>query len=147
VDEGFAKVLSADSQGAFTFPGLEPGLYQLLVRRPSDGKAALIAQLEIPGGTAPDRRAALEATGALSGTITDSANVSNGLVYVPGTPFFAEGDGTMRYSLAGLPTGNHAIVKAWTRLPPCDSAAACGGLEIRKDTAMVRIRPGEKAVW
>jgi hypothetical protein len=145
--EGFARSLSADSTGGFVFPALEPGIYQLLVRRPSDGKAALLRELEIPGAFAPTRRADLESTGSLTGTITDSASASNARVYVPGTPFFAEGDEMRRYSLSGLPRGTYPVVKSWIRPLPCESPGVCGGIENRKDTALVRIVPGEKATW
>jgi hypothetical protein len=143
---GFAKSATADSAGRFAFADLEPGRYQLLARA-SDGKAALLTELTVPSEGGATVSAALEPTGSLAGIITDSASAFMGLVYAPGTPFFALGDSLMRYSLAGMPAGSYRIVKTWKRNPPCAPGMACGGIESRQDSAEVRIRPGENAAW
>lgn len=147
LDQGFADTVTADRDGAFAFADLEPGTYRLLVRRPSDGKAALLADLAIPSPSGDVRRASLEPTGTLSGRITDDTAAFQGSAYAPGTPFFAVGDDSLRYSLAGLPPGNYRFVKAWTRRAPCIPGSLCGGTETRQDTADVGIRPGADAAW
>jgi hypothetical protein len=145
-DIGFAKTAIADPEGKFAFGGLEPGRYQLLARA-ADGKAALLTGLVVPSASGAPERAALEPAGSLAGIITDSASAFMGLVYAPGTPFFARGDSLMRYSLAGMPAGNYRIVKTWKRLSPCAPDVTCGGVESLQDTAEVRIRSGENAAW
>lgn len=147
LDRGFAESVTAGPDGGFSFGNLVPGKYQLLARRPSDGKSALIMDLAVPPGPEGPRRAALEPTGTLSGRITGDSATSLGLVYVPGTPFFASGDGLMRYSLEGLPPGTYRVVKSWKRIVPCDPGIVCGGVESREDSAVVGIRSGVDVIW
>jgi hypothetical protein len=147
LNSGFAKTATADSNGTFAFTGLEPGRYQLLAVHPGDGKAALLTEISIPAGANATARARLEPTGSLSGTITDASPASLGFVYVPGTPFFAQGDSLMRYTLDRLPAGSYPIVKTWKIPSDCRPGAVCGGLVNRTDSSLVRIRSGESAVW
>lgn len=144
---GFAKAATADSTGRFAFADLAPGHYRLLARRASDGAAALLTDLAIPteDGSAPSAR--LEPTGTLQGTVTDSLPASLGAVYVPGTPLFALADSLMHYTLAGLPAGTYRIVKTWKKPLSCEPGRSCGGFVDREDSAEVRIRAGENAVW
>jgi hypothetical protein len=144
---GFAKSVTADRDGEFSFTGLEPGRYQLLARRLSDGKAALILDLAVPPGSEGSRRASLEPTGGLAGIITDDSAAFLGLVYVPGTPFFGTGDSLMRYSLEGLPPGTYRAVKSWKLERPCETGTVCGGAESRLDSADVGILSGVNAIW
>jgi hypothetical protein len=62
-------------------------------------------------------RARLEATGTLAGAITDSLPAFVGVIYVPGTPFFALGDSLMQYELSGLHPG-HAGETSPGGIPP-----------------------------
>lgn len=146
LEQGFAMTVTADSTGAFAFVHLPPGRYQLLARRPGDGKAALLIEIAVPAGANPTGRATLEATGSLSGTITDSASAYLGLVYAPGTPFSVQADSAMHYVLTGMPAGSYKIVKTWKTMS-CTPGAACGRPESRQDSAQVRIQPGESAAW
>lgn len=146
-NSGIAITATADSGGKFAFDQLPPGRYRLLARRAGDGKAALLSGLEVPSDTSAPIRGTLEPTGSLAGIITDSLNALMAMVYVPGTPFFAVGDSLMRYSLAGMPAGSYPIVKSWKQPLPCHRDMPCSGLESRQDSAAVRIRPGESAVW
>ena len=146
-DSGFAQSTMADSNGVAVFAKLGPGRYQVLVRQVSGGKAALIPDLAVPAAGHATARARLEATGTLTGVIVDSLPVLAGVVYVPGSPFFAEGDSLMRYELRGLPQGTYRVVKAWKKTLACDSSRACGGSVNRWDSTLVRIRSGEKATW
>jgi hypothetical protein len=147
LDLGYADTVTADREGAFAFAGLEPGSYRLFARRPSDGHAAMISDLVIPPASDGMRRAALEPTGTLSGSITDDTAAYLGWVHAPGTPFFGTGDNRMRYALTGLPPGTYRVVKDWRRVMPCDSVALCGGIETRRDSADVGILPGSAAIW
>jgi hypothetical protein len=144
-DSGFARSAIADSNGIALFPRLNPGHYRVLVRQIPGGKAALISDLAVPASGNATVRARLEATGTLAGVITDSLPAFMGIAYVPGTPFFAQGDSLMRYELAGLPEGIYPVVKTWKQPIVCDSMTTCGGSVIRRDTALVQIHPGEKA--
>jgi len=144
---GFARTVTADSEGIALFPGLKPGVYDVVVRQISLGKAALIPGLAVPASGDETVRARLETTGTLAGTITDSLPVHAGFVYVPGTPFFAPVDSLMRYTLPGLPPGRYAVVKTWSRPVACDSSGTCGGNSFGRDSAFVQIHPGENAIW
>jgi hypothetical protein len=146
LDSGFAVTARVDSKGIFTFGDLAPGRYQLLVRSPSKGMATLVTEMVIPG-SGVTVRADLEPTGNLSGTITDSLTALLGFAYLPGTPFYAEGDSLMRYTLNRLPAGTHSIVKTWKQPALCDPEKICSGLETRQDSARVQIASGENAVW
>lgn len=146
LERGFAQTGKADSNGRFAFANLEAGRYRLLARRPSDGWASLLAELDVPAGSDSIRRGALEPTGSLSGTITDSLPALSGVAYAPGTPFFALGDSLMRYEMTGLPAGEYRIVKAWKREIHCMPGAACGGIDSLSDSAEVRILPGESVI-
>jgi len=146
-DSGFSKSVTADSNGIAVFPQLGSGRYQVLVRQVSGGKAALITDLAVPASGHATARARLEATGTLAGVIADSLPAMAGVVYVPGTPFFAEGDSLMRYELPGLPQGTYRVVKAWKQPIACDSSRTCGGSVTKRDSTIVRIRPGENATW
>jgi hypothetical protein len=107
----------------------------------------LIPDLAVPAPGNATLRARLEKTGTLTGVITDSLPATAGIVYVPGTPFFAPGDSLMRYELAGLPQGTYPIMKIWKQPLACDTARTCGGIQTRQDSALVRIRSGENAIW
>ena len=144
---GFADSAAAGADGIALFRNLDPGRYNVLVRQVSGGKAALIADLAVPASGNATQRARLEATGTLAGTIADSLPAYEGLIYLPGTPFFAAGDSLMRYALTGLPQGNHKVVKTWKKLVPCDSSRICGGNPLRADSSLVRILPGVNATW
>ncbi len=146
-ESGFAQSTTADSNGIALFTRLGPGQYQVLVRQVLAGKAALIPDLALPASGHATARARLEATGTLTGVIADSLPALAGVVYVPGTPFFAEGDSLMRYELPGLPQGTYRVVKAWKKTLPCDSSRTCGGSVNRMDSTLVRIRSGENATW
>jgi len=146
-DSGFAQSTAADSNGIALFTQLGPGQYQVLVRQVSGGKAALIPDLAVPAPGHATARARLEATGTLTGVIADSLPALAGVVYVPGTPFFAKGDSLMRYELAGLPQGTYRVFKAWKQTLPCDSASICARSVNRGDSTLVRIRSGENATW
>lgn len=141
LDSGFADTVTAGSDGRFAFPALPTGGFNLVVARPSDGKAACLGGLTVPGKDSAS--GILEATGRLQGRITDSSRVFATYALLPGTPYFARGDSLARFELSGLPAGDYRVVKAWTRLLPCDTAV-CGGIESLRDTATVRIRAGEK---
>jgi hypothetical protein len=146
-DSGFSSSATADSNGMALFPQLVPGRYQVVVRQTSGGKAALISDLAVPASGKMTARARLEATGTLAGAITDSLPAFVGVIYVPGTPFFALGDSLMRYELSGLPQGIYPIIKTWKQPLACDSSRTCGGNVARRDSTLVRIRPGENATW
>lgn len=145
VNSGFAMTITADSNGNFTFPNLSPGRYHLLARRPSDGKAALVADIAVPAEAIATGRARLEATGSVSGTITATVPAYLGIAYAPGTPFFVPADSQMHYLLTGMPAGAYKIVKTWQTMS-CAPGAVCVG-PVRQDSAIVRIRPGENAAW
>lgn len=146
LDQGFAMAVTADSTGSFAFANLPPGRYQLLARRPSDGKAALLTEIAVPADANAAGRALLEPTGSLSGTISADVSAYPAIVYAPGTPFFVQADSLNHFVLTGMPAGNYEIVKTWKTLS-CTPGAACGTPENRQDSAWVRIRPGESAVW
>jgi len=146
LDQGFAMTATADSTGAFSFANLPPGRYQLLARNPGDGKAALLVDIAVPADTNANGRARLEPTGTLSGTITASARAFLGIAYVPGTPFFAPADSLMQYVIKDMPAGAYEIVKTW-KMISCAPGATCAGPDSLADSALVRIRPGESAVW
>lgn len=146
LDSGYARTATADSSGGFAFTGLRPGNYRLLVRHPSDGTAALLAELAVRDAR-DTARGRLEPTGSLSGTIADSTTVIMGIVYVPGTPFYAAADSLSRYALPRLPPGSYPVVKSWKRPYGGCPGAPCAALESRQDSTVMRIESGQSAVW
>ncbi|MBW8888664.1 MAG: carboxypeptidase regulatory-like domain-containing protein [Fibrobacteres bacterium] len=142
---GFAKAVTADSTGAFTFAELPPGRYQLLARHRANGKAALLTELTVPAEANASDSAPLEPTGTLSGTIPESTPGYPAFAYAPGTPFFAQADSLNHFELKGMPAGEYTVVKTWSTTT-CAPSATCGG-ETRRDSALVQIRSGESSTW
>lgn len=142
---GYAKAVTADSAGAFSFANLPPGRYQLLAREHANGKAALLTDIDVPSEARVRVSARLEPTGTLAGTIPESVSGYHSIAYAPGTPFFALADSLNRFVLKGMPAGNYTVVKTWNAVT-CAPGASCGG-ENQQDSAVVQIRPGESATW
>lgn len=144
-DSGFADTLLADAHGRFAFTRMPVGSYHILVRGASDSLAAFVTEIPWPSDGEVLRTARLQTTAALSGFISDSGLISEGLVFIPGSPFFARSDSLNSYTLAGLPSGEYRIRKTWLRIPPC--TGLCTVVETRQDSTVLRLMPGEEMQW
>jgi hypothetical protein len=145
LDSGFADTLRADAHGRFAFTLMPAGTYHMLVRGSSDSLAAFLTEILWPSQGEALRTARLQPTAVLSGFISDSGLIHEGLVYIPGSPFYTRSDSLKNYTLGGLPSGEYRIRKTWLRTPPC--MGLCTGSETRQDSTLLRLMPGDQVKW
>lgn len=144
-DSGFADTSRADAQGRFVFTRMPVGAYHILVRGHHDSLAALLTGIDWPGNGVNPKHARMQSMATLSGFFSDSGVVSEGVVYIPGSPYYARADSLKHYFLESVPAGEYPIRKFWLRTLPC--TGMCTVAEIRQDSTRLRLMPGEAAQW
>lgn len=110
IDSGLALTTSANDSGCFTFEGLAPDLYTVIVEMPDSGQAALFSNILVGPFIADSaHRKILGPTGSISGTVASADSSAGILLYLPGTGYYRILSNPGPFSFEGIPAGTYRL--------------------------------------
>ena len=146
-DSGFADTVTADQSGAFEFPGLTPGIYNVYSTSITNDLSVFISSIAIAtsdNGLPDTVEATFDTTGSIAGELVDTLKmpIENAYVFLQGSPFWTMTDNNGAYRLLKVPGGKYALTfiannrnANWSTGPLTVSAKIIAG----RETAMGQV--------